>query len=136
MGMLNAMWLIAITFLTVGYGDFVPVTYLGRGVAVMAGMFGTGCTALVVAVLAQKLELTRGEKFVHNFVLDVELDKRYRVAAANIVKAGWMVYKNKLKGGKGRWVRHYQRKLLRSIHEIRDVGLPIIRSDFNGISDT
>ena len=36
--MLNTMWLIAITFLSVGYGDIVPNTYCGRGIAVTTGM--------------------------------------------------------------------------------------------------
>ena len=36
--MLNTMWLIAITFLSVGYGDIVPNTYCGRGIAVATGM--------------------------------------------------------------------------------------------------
>ncbi len=116
----NSMWLIAITFLSVGYGDIVPNSYCGRGIAVLTGIFGAGCTALVVAVLARKLELSRAEKYVHNFVIDVELDKRFKHAAANILKAGWFVYKNK-KLGKTRLVRRYQRKLLKAIHGIRDV---------------
>jgi len=37
---------------------------------------GSGCTALVVAVLARKLELTRAEKHVHNFMMDNQLTKR------------------------------------------------------------
>ena len=32
------MWLIAITFLSVGYGDIVPNTYCGRGIAVTTGI--------------------------------------------------------------------------------------------------
>ncbi|CAB3364368.1 Hypothetical predicted protein [Cloeon dipterum] len=36
--LLNAMWLIAITFLSVGYGDIVPNTYCGRGIAVTTGI--------------------------------------------------------------------------------------------------
>lgn len=117
---LNALWLISITFLSVGYGDIVPHSYCGRGIAVLTGIFGAGCTALVVAVLARKLELSRAEKYVHNFVIDVELDKRYKIAAANIVKAGWFVYKNK-KYGKTRRMLQHQRKLLKAIHAIRDV---------------
>ncbi|KRT86837.1 ion channel, partial [Oryctes borbonicus] len=35
--LLNAMWLIAITFLSVGFGDIVPNTYCGRGIAVSTG---------------------------------------------------------------------------------------------------
>ncbi len=117
---LNSIWLISITFLSVGYGDIVPNSYCGRGIAVLTGIFGAGCTALVVAVLARKLELSRAEKYVHHFVIDVELDKRYKHAAANILKAGWFVYKNK-KLKKSGIVRKYQRKLLKAIHSIRDV---------------
>lgn len=36
--LLNTMWLIAITFLSVGYGDIVPNTYCGRGIAVTTGI--------------------------------------------------------------------------------------------------
>jgi hypothetical protein len=39
---LNSMWMIAITFLSVGYGDLVPNTYCGRGIAIATGvMVGT-----------------------------------------------------------------------------------------------
>ena len=37
---------------------------------------GSGCTALVVAVIARKLELSRAEKHVHNFMTDNQLMKR------------------------------------------------------------
>lgn len=41
-------------------------------------MQGAGCTALVVAVVARKLELTKAEKHVHNFMMDTQLTKRVR----------------------------------------------------------
>ena len=133
MTLANSMWLVAITFLTIGFGDFVPQSYCGRAVCVLTGMFGAGCTALVVAVLARKLELSLAEKYVHSFVLDVELGKRYRIAAANIVKAGWLLYKNRRMGRAGR-VRHYQRRLLRAIHAIREVKHEQRKSADAGIS--
>lgn len=34
----NSMWLTAITFLTVGYGDVTPKTYCGRAVAIIVGL--------------------------------------------------------------------------------------------------
>ena len=50
--MLNTMWLIAITFLSVGYGDIVPNTYCGRGIAVTTGMM----------VSSQSVRQTFGER--------------------------------------------------------------------------
>lgn len=41
--LLNAMWLIAITFLSVGFGDIVPNTYCGRGIAVSTGIMVSYC---------------------------------------------------------------------------------------------
>ena len=40
---------------------------------------------------AQKLELSRAEKYVHNFVIDVELDKKLKDSAARILGYGWRV---------------------------------------------
>ena len=37
---------------------------------------GAGSTALVVAVIARKLELSRAEKHVHNFMMDTQLTKK------------------------------------------------------------
>jgi len=45
---------------------------------VMLFVQGSGCTALVVAVLARKIELTRAERHVHNFMMDNQLTKRVR----------------------------------------------------------
>ncbi|KAK3098304.1 hypothetical protein FSP39_018185 [Pinctada imbricata] len=118
---LNTLWLIAITFLSVGYGDIVPTTYCGRSIAVLTGVMGAGCTALVVAVLARKLELSRSEKYVHDFVLDVDLDKKLKHEAANVMKAGWFVYKfRKLKANHSKSF-HFQRKLLEAIYNIRQI---------------
>ena len=82
----EAMWMSAITFLTVGYGDVVPKSECGRVTAVVTGLLGVGTTALLVAVLAQKLEQTRAEKYVHTFVSRVAIDKAHKDAAANVIK--------------------------------------------------
>lgn len=46
---------------------------------------GAGCTALLVAVVSRKLELTRAEKHVHNFMMDTQLTKRVRRLKCNFV---------------------------------------------------
>ncbi|XP_046401105.1 small conductance calcium-activated potassium channel protein isoform X5 [Ischnura elegans] len=121
--LLNSMWLIAITFLCVGYGDIVPNTYCGRGITVTCGMMGAGCTALLVAVASRKLELTRAEKHVHNFMMDTQLTKRLKNAAANVLRETWLIYKHtKLvkRVNPGR-VRTHQRKFLLAIYALRKV---------------
>ncbi|GFS70943.1 small conductance calcium-activated potassium channel protein [Nephila pilipes] len=121
--LLNTMWLTAITFLSVGYGDIVPNTYCGRGISVSTGLMGAGCTALVVAVIARKLELSRAEKHVHNFMMDTQLTKRLRNAAANVLRETWLIYKHtKLdKRVNQSKVRAHQRKFLLAIYCLRKV---------------
>ncbi|XP_058714877.1 small conductance calcium-activated potassium channel protein 1 isoform X2 [Poecile atricapillus] len=120
---LGAMWLISITFLSIGYGDMVPHTYCGKGVCLLTGIMGAGCTALVVAVVARKLELTKAEKHVHNFMMDTQLTKRVKNAAANVLRETWLIYKHtklvkKIDHAK---VRTHQRKFLQAIHQLRSV---------------
>ncbi|XP_063747269.1 small conductance calcium-activated potassium channel protein 1b [Eleginops maclovinus] len=120
---LGAMWLVSITFLSIGYGDMVPHTYCGKGVCLLTGIMGAGCTALVVAVVARKSELTRAEKHVHNFMMDTQLYKKVKNTAANVLRETWLIYKNtKLvkKIDRAR-VRHHQRKFLQAIHQLRRV---------------
>lgn len=117
------MWLTAITFLSVGYGDIVPNTYCGRGIAVFSGLTGAGCTALAVAVIARKLELTRAEKHVHNFMMDTQLTKRLKNAAANVLRETWLIYKNTklVKKVNASKVRSHQRNFLVAIYSLRKV---------------
>ncbi|GFQ90248.1 small conductance calcium-activated potassium channel protein [Trichonephila clavata] len=137
--LLNTMWLTAITFLSVGYGDIVPNTYCGRGISVSTGLMGAGCTALVVAVIARKLELTRAEKHVHNFMMDTQLSKRLKNAAASVLRETWLIYKHtKLvkRVCPGR-VRLHQRKFLLAIYTLRKVKLEQrkLMDNANTISD-
>ncbi|XP_015685808.1 intermediate conductance calcium-activated potassium channel protein 4-like, partial [Protobothrops mucrosquamatus] len=76
----GTFWLIPITFLTIGYGDVVPETVCGKVVCLFTGVMGVGCTALLVAVAADKLEFTRAEKHVHHFMMDIQCAKEVREA--------------------------------------------------------
>uniref|UniRef100_A0A673M0C1 Potassium intermediate/small conductance calcium-activated channel, subfamily N, member 1b n=1 Tax=Sinocyclocheilus rhinocerous TaxID=307959 RepID=A0A673M0C1_9TELE len=116
---LGAMWLISITFLSIGYGDMVPNTYCGKGVCLLTGIMGAGCTALVVAVVARKLELTKAEKHVHNFMMDTQLCKRVKNTAANVLRETWLIYKHTklVKKVDHAKVRKHQRKFLQAIHQ-------------------
>uniref|UniRef100_A0A8C9RD66 Potassium intermediate/small conductance calcium-activated channel, subfamily N, member 1a n=1 Tax=Scleropages formosus TaxID=113540 RepID=A0A8C9RD66_SCLFO len=117
---LGAMWLISITFLSIGYGDMVPHTYCGKGVCLFTGIMGAGCTALVVAVVARKLELTKAEKHVHNFMMDTQLCKQVKNTAANVLRETWLIYKHTklVKKVDRTRVRKHQRKFFQAIHHV------------------
>ena len=82
---MQAIWMTCVTFLTLGYGDIVPRTTCGRVLAIGTGLMGVGIMALCVAVLSRKLEQSRGEKYVHTFVQQIRMDKRYKNAAAKVI---------------------------------------------------
>ncbi|XP_067652374.1 small conductance calcium-activated potassium channel protein 3-like isoform X1 [Haliotis asinina] len=82
----ESMWLSAITFLTVGYGDLTPSTHCGRFIAVVTGLMGLGSTALLVAVIARRLEQSRSERYVYNFLTRIHLENKRKNAAADVVK--------------------------------------------------
>uniref|UniRef100_A0A3B4Y475 Small conductance calcium-activated potassium channel protein 1-like n=1 Tax=Seriola lalandi dorsalis TaxID=1841481 RepID=A0A3B4Y475_SERLL len=116
---MEALWMVSVTFLSIGYGDVVPHTYCGRSICLLTGIMGAGCTVLVVAVVARKLELTRAEKHVHNFMMDSHISKRIKIAAANVLRETWLIYKHtKLSRERDHTrVRMHQRKLLLAIHQ-------------------
>ncbi|KAJ8000354.1 hypothetical protein DPEC_G00203950 [Dallia pectoralis] len=120
---MEALWMVSVTFLSIGYGDVVPHTYCGRSICLLTGIMGAGCTVLVVAVVARKLELTRAEKHVHNFMMDSYFTKRIKYSAANVLRETWMIYKHtKLARERDSCrVRMHQRKLLLAIHQLRDI---------------
>ncbi|CAF4638503.1 unnamed protein product, partial [Rotaria socialis] len=91
-------------------------------IAAITGIIGVFATALLVAVISQKLELTRSERYVHNFVATIELAKAHKDQAANVLKYGWKVWYLRRKG-KSNCIQYIQtqRKLLTSIHLARDI---------------
>uniref|UniRef100_A0A674MMF3 Calmodulin-binding domain-containing protein n=1 Tax=Takifugu rubripes TaxID=31033 RepID=A0A674MMF3_TAKRU len=116
---MEALWMVSVTFLSIGYGDVVPHTYCGRSICLLTGIMGAGCTVLVVAVVARKLELTRAEKHVHNFMMDSHISKRLKIAAANVLRETWLIYKHTKLSRDSTRVRTHQRKLLLAIHQLR-----------------
>ncbi|XP_072250614.1 intermediate conductance calcium-activated potassium channel protein 4 isoform X1 [Leuresthes tenuis] len=118
-----ALWLIAITFLTVGYGDVAPNTSCGKAVCLLTGVMGVACTAMLVAIVTEKLALNKGEKHVHFFMLDIQISKRIRHAAANVLRECWLLHRaNLTKGNRGEHRRH-QRCLLEAIRVFRHLRL-------------
>ncbi|XP_041649290.1 intermediate conductance calcium-activated potassium channel protein 4 isoform X1 [Cheilinus undulatus] len=119
----TALWLIAITFLTVGYGDVAPKTSCGKAVCLFTGVMGVACTAMLVAVVNKTLALNKGEKHVHFFMLDIQISKRIRHAAANVLRECWLLHRSNLTIGNRGEHRRHQRGLLEAIRVFRHLRL-------------
>lgn len=50
----NAMWFIFVSMTTVGYGDFVPKTQFGRGIAIFACLVGVYFVSMMMVFMTQK----------------------------------------------------------------------------------
>ncbi|VDN03374.1 unnamed protein product [Thelazia callipaeda] len=138
---LNSLWFIMVTFMSVGYGDIVPNTYCGRTLAITTGIVGAGVSSALIAVISRKLELSRAEKHVNNFMADSKLTNQRKNAAALVLQQTWLVYSNffinkilqifkikfihkyKHSCGKGDELRlrHHQRRFLQAISEFRRI---------------
>jgi voltage-gated potassium channel len=57
-----AFWWAFVTMTTVGYGDFVPVTYTGRVLAIGLMTFGIGVFAVLTSFLASKFALSQDDQ--------------------------------------------------------------------------
>ena len=80
-------------------------------------MIGVLSTALLISVLAQKLELSRSEKYVHNFVLNMKIAKERKNHAANVIKFVLKLWflKRKHQPTSNEYIKA-QRGLVRSMH--------------------
>uniref|UniRef100_A0A915PLL9 Calmodulin-binding domain-containing protein n=1 Tax=Setaria digitata TaxID=48799 RepID=A0A915PLL9_9BILA len=106
-----------------GYGDIVPNTYCGRTLAITTGIVGAGVSSALIAVISRKLELSRAEKHVNNFMADSKLTNQRKNAAAMVLQQTWFIhkYKNSCNKGDELRLRHHQRRFLQAIYEFRRI---------------
>lgn len=67
---LNALWLVIVTVFTVGYGDIVPLTNLGRAIAIMAALCGLILSATLIGLVHQYLTLNNDEANILKFIAE------------------------------------------------------------------
>ncbi|KAH7697224.1 Protein KCNL-3, partial [Aphelenchoides avenae] len=119
---LNALWFIAITFNSNGYGDIVPKTIAGRIIAVCVGISGAIISSILIAVISRKILLSPGQRNVNNFMNDSKLTQRHKHAAARVLQKTWHIYKCLNSNNcPDHLLRQHQRKFLEAIHEFRRI---------------
>jgi hypothetical protein len=126
--------------------------------AVVTGILGTCTSSMVVAVIARKLELTRAEKHVHNFMIETQHTKEMKHIAvrwpktgilleiyydifsnnlqANVLRETWLIYKNRrlVEKIEPSRIRYHQRKFLVAICALRKLKTSQRKLDENRIS--
>jgi hypothetical protein len=60
--MFNCMWFCIVTMCTVGYGDYFPVTHLGRTVTLVICIWGVFIVSIMVVTLTNTLIQSNFEK--------------------------------------------------------------------------
>ena len=83
-----AEWALQVTTTTLGYGDVITTTHLGRFVSCMTAIIGTLCVALLTAAFSHILQWTPDE-ISAMMVLDREKARRLLHAHAVRLLAGW-----------------------------------------------
>ena len=73
----------------------VPSTTCGKSIAIISGLCGVLFITLLIAVITKRLQFTTSEKYVDDFVNNLELSKEIKSVAANIVKTAWCLHKSK-----------------------------------------
>lgn len=56
----NSVWFIIITMGTVGYGDYSPLTYLGRLISFTAAISGIIISSFLILTLSRYLSMSTG----------------------------------------------------------------------------
>jgi len=80
----DAMWWAIVTLTTVGYGDAVPLTTLGKFFAGFIGLIGIGMLALPVAILASGFAENLGQRrakynhYINHALSDGKIDQKER----------------------------------------------------------
>ena len=82
----NAFWMLSITFLTVGYGDYFPMTFPGRIIAVLTTVLGQLYAAIVVGIVSQQLLLTTSDVTALNILENRKRQDVQKEQASNIIK--------------------------------------------------
>eukprot|EP01060_Flectonema_neradi_P006260 TRINITY_DN14199_c0_g2_i2.p1 TRINITY_DN14199_c0_g2~~TRINITY_DN14199_c0_g2_i2.p1 ORF type:complete len:447 (+),score=44.36 TRINITY_DN14199_c0_g2_i2:40-1380(+) len=81
----DAFWLTGVTFTTVGYGNIVPKTDLGRILAMLSAILGIMFTALITAVILRSLTISKTQKQMVLFMMECGQSLKIKDCSARVV---------------------------------------------------
>jgi voltage-gated potassium channel len=74
------MWVSFLTMSTVGYGDYYPITYIGRLMAILSCIWGNFLQSLFVVSLISSAEFTKIEYRAYDKIKRYHLKKELKEA--------------------------------------------------------
>jgi len=106
----DALWSLCITMTTVGYGDLVPATWLGRLICIMISLLYMVFSAALIATVHQKLCLMPYESRMVEFLEHATSVKNLKNKGAAVIQAAWKLYRKKSEGKDTNVSLHAQRR--------------------------
>jgi len=120
----NGFWCVIITMSTVGFGDFYPVSILGRAIIVIACFWGTFLISLMVAALTVNIEFNSQEAISYDTIKSVKAELEYGKIGTVLIQSAYR-YRKHMKqlqennhlmfDGKFRYTRSYLFNKLRQV---------------------
>jgi len=86
----NSCWFIVVTMTTTGYGDFTPITHVGRVIAVIAMITGTLLSAILTAAIYTNLSFNSQEFATMNFMNHAKWQDKRKSSAATVIQNLWL----------------------------------------------
>ena len=83
--LLNCIWLIIITMVTVGYGDEYPKSHFGRVVIIIAAILGMLLVSIIIVSLGNLIEFTDEEKKAYSLLKKMKADDNAFNKAGNVI---------------------------------------------------
>jgi len=81
----NAMWSVTLGMTTVGYGDIVPVTNIGRLIMVCACFSGMFITTLIIVTIQRMINHNEKENNAYLFIINFQNRYLLRSYAASVI---------------------------------------------------
>lgn len=117
---LNAVWLVFTTMSTIGFGDFVPISYFGRTILVIAFIIGAFILTMIIVTLEKQTDLSPNQFNVFNNIHNTK-------AAATSVCAAFEYYTHKQnRGPKDELTMKKKEQLFKKITDFKQSKLDLV----------
>jgi len=81
----NCMWLVIITMATVGYGDYWPLSYLGRIVGMISCFWGVFTLSTMVVILNNLLEFSEPEQKSYDLLMKMKRKDELKASTVSVI---------------------------------------------------